>query len=69
MNLRFFEAAARELPTGVRLPEKDVPILLAAIQAQATHLITGDVHRFGAYFGKRVAGVLISSPGEYLRKI
>ncbi|HXL22084.1 MAG TPA: PIN domain-containing protein [Candidatus Dormibacteraeota bacterium] len=69
MNLRFFEAVPRELPTGIRLPEKDVPILLAAMQAQATHLITGDVHHFGAYFGKHVAGVLISSPGEYLRKI
>src|SRR5215468_7109782 len=33
--------ATRELPAGFSLPEKDVPIFLAAIEARATHLITG----------------------------
>jgi len=65
--IRLFDAALRELPPGVSLPEKDVPILLAAIEAQATHLITGDVRHFGPYFGKRIEGILILLPADYLR--
>src|SRR2546430_16445366 len=42
-RIYLFDAAPRELPSGLSLPEKDVPILLAALEAQATHLITGDV--------------------------
>jgi hypothetical protein len=30
------------LPAAVRLPAKDVPILLAAIDAGAKYLLTGD---------------------------
>ena len=55
-----------ELPAGVTLPEKDIPILLAAIAAGATHLLTGDRAHFGAHFGRRVARVLIQRPGDYL---
>jgi len=35
--------AGSVLPAGVQLPAKDEPILLAAIAAQATHLLTGDI--------------------------
>jgi predicted nucleic acid-binding protein len=66
-KIQFYEAAPRELPRGISLPEKDAPILLAAIEARATHLLTGDVRDFGAYFGKKIAGVVIVLPGEYLR--
>lgn len=66
-TLHWFEASQRELPRGTSLPEKDVPIVLAAIAARATHLLTGDVKHFGAYFGKRIDGVAIVLPGEYLR--
>jgi uncharacterized protein len=66
-KLQFFEASQRELPRGISLPEKDVPILLAAIEARATHLLTGDVRDFGPYFGKKMEGVAIVLPGEYLR--
>jgi len=67
-NLQWFSAAPRELPVGVSVPEKDEPILRAAMEAQATHLITGDIRHFGPYFGKAVGGILIMSPSEYLRK-
>ena len=60
------EAMDPGLPRGVSLPEKDRPILLAAIAARATHLLTGDVSDFGRYFGKRIGGVLIQTPGEFL---
>jgi predicted nucleic acid-binding protein len=65
-KLQLFEASERELPRGISLPEKDVPILLAAIAARATHLLTGDVRDFGPYFGKKIEGVMIVLPGEYL---
>ena len=50
----------------MQLPDKDRPILLAAIGIGATHLLTGDFRHFGPYYGKRIEGVLILSPGDYL---
>jgi hypothetical protein len=55
------------LPEGVSLPDKDRPILLAAMHAGATHLLTADKTHFGPYFGQAIAGVLILPPSEYLR--
>jgi predicted nucleic acid-binding protein len=51
----------------IDLPDKDRPILLAAIVTQATHLLTGDVRHFGRYYGQAVGGVLILPPAVYLR--
>jgi uncharacterized protein len=67
LTLQLCDAPERELPRGISLPEKVTPILLAAIEARATHLLTGDVRHFGCYFGKTVEGVLIILPGQYLR--
>lgn len=53
------------LPRDVELPGKDQPILQAAIHSHATHLLTGDRRHFGAYFGRRIGGVLILPPAEY----
>lgn len=66
-NLEFTDAILRQLPAGVFLPEKDRPILLAAIDAQATHLITGDLRHFAPLFGKRIEGVWIMTPSQYLK--
>lgn len=57
------EATAR----SVGLPEKDVPILHAAISGRATHLVTADFQHFGPLFGATIGGVLIQKPGDYLR--
>jgi predicted nucleic acid-binding protein len=67
-QIDLFEATHRKLPRGISLPEKDAPILLAAIAARATHLLTGDVRHFGEYFGKKIEGVGIMLPGAYLRR-
>lgn len=64
--IHFFDAAQRKLPRGVSLPEKDVPILLAAIEARSTHLLTGDVKHFGRFFGTKIEGIAIVLPGQYL---
>jgi predicted nucleic acid-binding protein len=61
-----FEAETPELPPNITLEAKDRPILLAAISAKATHLITGDFKHFGHLFGKNVEGVLILTPTQYL---
>jgi len=66
-TIHFYDAAQRKLPRGIFLPEKDVPILLSAMEARATHLLTGDVRHFGQYFGKRIEGIAIMLPGDYLR--
>jgi hypothetical protein len=39
---------------AVKLPDKDRPILLAAIGGGATHLLTGDFQHFGPYYGERI---------------
>lgn len=48
---------------------KDQPILAAAITGKATHLITGDYKDFGKYFNKKIEGILILPPAEYLKHI
>lgn len=65
--VHFFDAAQRKLPRGIFLPEKDFPIMLAAIEARATHLLTGDIRHFGPYLNKKIEGIAIVLPGEYLR--
>jgi predicted nucleic acid-binding protein len=55
-NTRFSE---------IDLPEKDQPILTSAINARATHLLTGDKKHFSRYFGQRIRGVLIQTPAQY----
>jgi len=67
-GLVLFDAIPRKLSYGVSLPEKDVPIFLAALAARATHLITGDLRDFGRYFGKTIEGVRVITPSNYLRE-
>jgi len=66
-SIHLFEAGPRKPPRGISLAEKDMPILLAAIEARATHLVTGDIRHFGPYFGQKIEGTTIALPGEYLR--
>lgn len=58
--------AESKIPCPGPLPEKNRPVLLAAIQAGATHLVTGDIRHFGPYRLQRIAGVLICTPRDYL---
>ena len=65
-NLQIVPESAVDLPDGVGLSQKDVPILQAAIAAEASHLVTGDRKDFGPYFGHKLAGVSIMTPRAYL---
>ena len=56
------------LPEGVELVAKDAPILLAAIESRATHLLTGDRTHFGSLSGRKIGGAKILPPAAYLRQ-
>jgi predicted nucleic acid-binding protein len=58
-------ALASKLP----LPDKDKPVLLAAIAARCQALVTGDQTHFGPLFGQRVGGVDIHSPRTLAEQI
>lgn len=50
----------------IDLPDKDRPVIMAAISANANYLITGDMAHFGKYFGQTIEGVQICMVREYL---
>ncbi|MCE9613326.1 MAG: PIN domain-containing protein [Lentisphaerae bacterium] len=58
-----------DLPPGTTLPQKDVPILQAAIAARADILLTGDITHFGRYYGKTLGGVCVLPPASFLRSV
>jgi predicted nucleic acid-binding protein len=47
------------LACPIHLPEKDRPVLMAAVIAHADCLVTGDLLHFGPFFGQIVQGVMI----------
>ena len=67
MEVTLAGSLAPELMEGIALPDKDWPILGAAVTTRATHLITGDRQHFGPFFGEYLLGVLVLPPGDYLR--
>lgn len=68
LSVRLVDATAdRVLPKGIVLPGKDEPILMAAIAANATHLLTGDWKHFGPYRDTVIEGVLILSTTSYFK--
>lgn len=66
-QIRMVEPEHFTLPRGIRLLGKDLPVLLAAIDGGATHLLTGDWEHFGPYFRQEFAGVLMLPPADYPR--
>jgi predicted nucleic acid-binding protein len=62
------EPANRDIAGNPGLPDKDRPVLLAAMASGAGFLLTGDITHFGACLGKEVGGVRVMLPGAYLRR-
>jgi predicted nucleic acid-binding protein len=58
-----FQISLREIV----LPDKDRPILAAAVAAKADFLLTGDIQHFGRYYGQDLCGVQILRPSEFLK--
>ncbi len=65
-GIKQVHEADPDLSCPIDLPEKDVPVLMAAICAGADYLLTGDLKHFGLHFGKTVMGVRILMPRDYL---
>ncbi len=51
------------------LPDKDRPILAAAVAAKADFLLTGDIQHFGRYFGQLLCEVRVLRPAEFLKSL
>lgn len=49
----------RDMPCPIDLPEKDRPVFMAAVAANADYLVTGDVLHFGPFFGQKIQGVTV----------
>ena len=60
-------SSAAPIPREIEIAEKDRPVIAAAIEIKATHLLTGDKEHFAGYYGRAVGGVLVMPPVEYLR--
>ncbi len=68
-EVRIVPEADPSIPCPIDLPEKDRPVLMAAISMRANYLMTGDLTHFGRYFGQTVNGVKILRPRDYLAKL
>ena len=51
------------------LPEKDRPVLMAAIALKCDALVTGDRTHFGSGYGKTFDGVTVLSPAQMAERI
>jgi predicted nucleic acid-binding protein len=60
------EADPTIIECPIDLPEKDQPVLMAAILAKADYLLTGDVEHFGRYFGQTVMGTKVCMVRDYV---
>jgi hypothetical protein len=58
-QVKLVPEADPEMACPVPLPEKDRPVLMAAIIARADCLVTGDLLHFGPFLGQRIQGVMI----------
>ena len=51
------------------LPEKDRPVMAAAIRGRCNVLLTGDKTHFGHLYGRRTQGVEVLSPALFASRI
>lgn len=68
-NVQVVLEADATIPCPVDLTEKDRPVLMAAISAEADYFLTGDKEHFGKYFGQTISGVRICRARDYLLRI
>jgi len=62
------DADVRLLPADVALVAKDQPILAAAIAESVDYLVTGDKNHFGHLYSKKVSGVYVINPADFLAR-
>ncbi|WP_421996918.1 PIN domain-containing protein [Reyranella sp.] len=62
VEVASLQAPTTTLPSLAALPEKDRPVMVAAVRMRCDVLVTGDRTHFGAFYGRRLAGISIHSP-------
>jgi predicted nucleic acid-binding protein len=62
MKVAAIQPMNAALSATMPLPEKDRPVLAAAIRIGCDALVTGDKMHFGAFYGKKLGAVTIYSP-------
>ena len=61
--------AGEAFEEALALPEKDRPVLAAAILNRCAALVTGDRTHFGKLFGKTIRGTAIHSPRSLAQSV
>lgn len=71
LSLEIFGGVGASLSSEIapELPEKDRPVLAAAIQHRCHVLVTSDKTHFGSRYGQCIEGVRIHSPASLARKL
>jgi hypothetical protein len=54
------------LACPIDLPDKDRPVLMAAIGAKSDYFITSDISHFGKYFGQTILGIHVCLARDYI---
>ena len=62
IKIRGMSVGDSLLPDTLNLPEKDRPVLAAAIHHHCDTLVTGDRTHFGQLYRKTIQGVFVLSP-------
>jgi predicted nucleic acid-binding protein len=62
MNFAAAQSITETIEAALAVPEKDRPVLVAAMRLSCDVLVTGDRTHFGAFYGTRLGGVAIHSP-------
>jgi len=62
INVAAAHSITETIEAVLAVPEKDRPVLIAAIRLKCDALVTGDWTHFGAFYEKRLGGVVIHSP-------
>ena len=62
--VQFAQSSPALQAAALWLPEKDRPVLLAAMVVACDVLVTGDTTHFGPGYGKRFEGVTVCSPRQ-----
>lgn len=64
MEVAAFQGGALSSEIAELLPEKDRPVLAAAVRLGCDALVTGDRTHFGALYGRIIEGVTVYSPRQ-----
>jgi len=68
-RMEIISEADPSVECDVELPDKDKPILMAAVSSKAGYLLTGDARHFGRFFGETILGVKILRVRDYIASL